>query len=368
MRVTVTFSLQRDDRQRIGIQNRFGRRLHYSMPLILLGLLVTLTGCVGTVHSDAFQSGPCPTDMTDQSVVTSTTGLRSIRGTVSDADGKPLGGVALRWILDVHPALSPTKASRVSGFAETSGTGTYELQVPEIDGHFSLWCSLAGRWRQLLSGLWSTYDPWNSPLDAELIPADKSFRLVVTTMDGTPIAGADAQLVIGQGGSPIGDRWSGAASDHDGRVIFQFIEHEGYFLDVSSPGFATMRVMPRHLELRIDPGSEPDVVRLPVGRTVRGLVTLPDGSPPSGGSVSFWYSLEGYNDPPHDYPHHHLHHHLHESWIELEPMGRFAIVVPRDYLCWIVVKTPDGAMGEVESGPGETIVRVRLDPVVDRSR
>ena len=167
---------------------------------------------------------------------------KPIRFTLVDPVTKqPRRGTGVAWFLDARSGVTAADANRKSGTTRSDADGHVAFSLPSTEGHLSVWAFVGDGTPR---SIFATTGP-DEGLDdinhqEEFLAAPLSAQLIVRSVDGTPIPGATATLVLGTDAGPdpfVSPMTSGA----DGKTAFRRLFYENYWCDVSAPGFATVR-------------------------------------------------------------------------------------------------------------------------------
>ncbi|MCH2104725.1 MAG: hypothetical protein MK297_12030 [Planctomycetes bacterium] len=265
--------------------------------------------------------------------------------------GEPLSGVPVKLMVDRWASPTPLGASRevrtgvtglagefVFGYRERAGTS---LALDEGDTS-SLWADAGDGW-QLLSVI--SLEGWggdSTPTELQLTPREFEFRFEVNDVEGRPLEGATLQLVAGPFGAPV-DHLPARRTDATGRLDWTGFAGGGWWVDISSPGFAPVRTCPYQFKSSDDP-ERCYVVTMRPGREVTVEVLDLSGKPAV--SARVFYTYENIGLP------------TFSTWTDTtDDRGRVGITVPSDGEFEVEAVDFTGA----GAGGRELTVRVRTE-------
>ena len=269
--------------------------------------------------------------------------------------GEPLSGVPVMLMVDRWASPTPLGAGRevrtgvtglagefVFGYRERAGTS---LALDEGDTS-SLWADAGDGW-QLLSVISS--EGWggdSTPAELQLTPREFEFRFDVKDVEGRPLEGATFQLVAGPFGAPVG-HLPMRRTDAAGRLKWAGFASGGWWVDISSHGFAPVRTCPYQFR----PSDDPErryVVTMRPGREVTVEVLDISGKPAVGARV--FYTYENIGLP------------TFSTWTDTtDDQGRVGITVPSDGEFEVEAVDVTGA----GAGGGVLTVRVHTGEAAD---
>lgn len=270
--------------------------------------------------------------------------IRGILGELEGDDFAPLGGVTVRWMLDLDPARSAEYARRTVGEGVTDADGRFVLPRPApVEGYFSLWCETDAGWHLLDGWLWDEDDAsWEQGQAFTILPRDRPWRVQVVDEDGMPVEGATVEPVISVGGAPVGELRPALRTDTDGVAVLRHIEGDNYWADLFAPGYAPVRMATHQFFEPLSPDAVDRHV-LPRGREVTGTVQLEDGSWPERVMLSVSYDSRRGGT---------------EYVVPVREDGRFRVVVPVSISSSLYATAAGGGSVDFEIGDATHVVLV----------
>jgi len=164
------------------------------------------------------------------------------------SDEQPIAGARVRWIVDARPSRSTSVAERETQYGTTDPSGVARLPIPGKHGRLSVWLKLNGSWVLAYDTSVSDSRPQFERDDPPFKVTGTPYQIRARVVDaiGSPIPNVKVQLLASEKGAPLPGLEHRTALD--GSVVIEVSGHGNYWLDLSSPGFATRRVCPGLLQ------------------------------------------------------------------------------------------------------------------------
>lgn len=260
------------------------------------------------------------------------------------------------WAFDRFAGATSVLAGRTYGKGGTDGGGRFDILVPsssyadDFDKSPSLeiWARFHGVWRIVFSGVYyvGIGHVIQAYLDGAVRPA--GVRVLVSNAQGRPIEHACARLVLGSGGGGPDPMSRPSYTDDRGQLMTRPLFYDGYWLDVSAPGYAPVRTF-----LPSQFGESSPVCSVTLERA---RVVLVDAMDLTGDAVSNAVLRLRYANVRSNIP---------SEW-HCQPVAgsTYALIVPRKEASIVSVSAPGLVSDDVKIEPGVRKVKIILQRYV----